>query len=113
MVKDQEPPFARSASEPDYNERRRDRRPLRNTPIPMPTITHVEGSGTGKVTPWKARNMGSYKPEANVLLLPLGVNSRMLEPLVAKRLPVLLKANPQGPFNPEAKVLLPPFGVNS
>jgi len=79
----------------------------------MPTITHVEGSGTG----WKAKPSGN--PAAKMLPCPLGVNlsisPRPQYPFAINTSPALSTASAKGPkgFGPEAKVLRAPFGVNS
>ena len=62
----------------------------------------------------KARPLGPLSPEAKVLLIPAGVNLKivLLPASPSKRLPELSKARPKGPFSPEAKVLSVPSGVN-
>src|SRR5947207_905828 len=70
--------------------------------------------GVDARAPANARPLGALSPEAKVLLIPAGVNLKML--LLAwsasKRLPELSKARPAGLASPEAKVLLIAAGVN-
>ena len=62
----------------------------------------------------KARPIGELRPEAKVVLVPSGVNLRILPLLksASKRLPEPSKARLRGPPNPEAKGVLVPAGVN-
>src|ERR1017187_1601727 len=53
------------------------RRRTRSAVAPTASKPKADGSGTGKVTPWKARKIGPPNPEAKVLCAPSGVNSLM------------------------------------
>src|SRR5438067_5384890 len=71
-------------------------------------------SATIPVAGSNARPTGFPTPEAKVLLLPAGVNLKIVPLLksASNRLPELSKARPSGKLSPDAKVLLIPAGVN-
>src|SRR5437763_17069418 len=76
----------------------------------LPTGSYANRSHEGS----KARAIGSFSPEAKVLLTPAGVNLKIIPVLKfgSNTFPNPSTAKPKGPPRPVAKVLLAPAGVN-
>ena len=89
------------------------RRHLHTALTPRAVSVTAEGSGTGRLQPWKAIPVALPKPEANVLFVPSVAYSRTL-PLsssATNKLPAPSKAIPKGAATLEANLLRAPPGV--